>query len=205
MTGPIVDAKTSQEVEKLLERSGALKTGHFQLSSGLHSDRYCQCASLFEDAAAASLIAKMMRDHLPRDLRADVVLAPAMGAVLWGYELSRALGCRSIFAERVDGQFALRRGFALSPGERVIIAEDVVTTGKSALELMPLLEAAGAEVVAFASVVDRSKGTFEPGPPAYALCRLAFNTWTQEECPMDKAGMPLDSPGSRRLSQGGGR
>jgi orotate phosphoribosyltransferase len=195
--GPIVDPDVSPEVERLLERTGALLTGHFKLSSGLHSDRYCQCARLFEDPAAGGTVAKLMRDVLPRNLRAQTVLAPALGGVVWGYELARALGARALFAERVDGAFVLRRGFALREGERVLLAEDVVTTGTSVMELMPLVQQAGAEVVGFAAVVDRSKGSFAPGPPVYALCRLQFNTWAPEDCPMDKAGMPLDKPGSR--------
>jgi len=203
--GPIVDPAISLEVEKLLERVGALMTGHFRLSSGLHSDRYCQCARLFEDPAAAAMVAKLMRDSLPRAIRAQVVLAPALGGVLWGYELARALGARSVFAERgADGAFALRRGFELREGDRVVIAEDVITTGKSALEVVPLVREAGAEVVAFAAVVDRSRGTFDASAtsggvsaPAYALCELQFRTWEPGECPMDAAGIPLDKPGSR--------
>jgi len=176
-----------------------LLTGHFELSSGLHSDRYCQCAKLFEDPAAAAMIAGLMRDSLPRDIRASAILAPAIGGILWGYELARALGARSLFAERgPHGSFEMRRGFGIEPGERVIVAEDVITTGKSAMEVVPLIEAAEAEVVAFAAVVDRSQGTFaSPVAPAYALCELQFNTWDPDQCPMDRAGIPIDKPGSR--------
>ncbi len=199
-----VDPAISVEVEKLLERTGALLNGHFKLSSGLHSDRYCQCAKLFEDPAAGAMVAKLMRDSLPRKLRVDVVLAPALGGVVWGYELARALVVRSIFAERKDGEFALRRGFQLEPGDRVLLAEDVITTGKSVKELLPLVEQAGAEVVGYATVVDRSKGAFDAGTNAqgqpigaWGLCELHFNTWTEEECPLVKAGIPVDKPGSR--------
>lgn len=199
-----VDPAISVEVEKLLERTGALLNGHFKLSSGLHSDRYCQCAKLFEDPAAGGMVAKLMRDSLPRKLRVDVVLAPALGGVIWGYELARACGARSLFAERKDGEFALRRGFALQEGEHVLLAEDVITTGKSVKELLPIIEEAGAIPVGFAAVVDRSRGTFDPGQNregkpigAWALCELHFNTWPESECPLVKAGIPIEKPGSR--------
>jgi len=199
-----VDPAISLEVEKLLERTGALLNGHFKLSSGLHSDRYCQCAKLFEDPAAGGMVAKLMRDTLPRKLRVDVVMAPALGGVVWGYELARACGARSIFAERVDGEFALRRGFQLREGEHVLLAEDVITTGKSVKELLPLIERAGALPVGFAAVVDRSRGTFDAGQNhdgkpigAWALCELHFNTWSEDECPLVKAGIPVEKPGSR--------
>ena len=199
-----VDPAISVEVEKLLERTGALLNGHFKLSSGLHSDRYCQCAKLFEDPAAGGMVAKLMRDSLPRKLRIDTVLAPALGGVVWGYELARACGARSMFAERKDGEFSLRRGFRLEPGEHVLLAEDVITTGKSVKELLPLVEEAGAIVVGYATVGDRSRGEFEPGANskgdrvgAWGLCELHFNTWTEEDCPLVKAGIPVEKPGSR--------
>lgn len=200
--GPIVDPAISHSVEKLLERVGAIQTGHFVLSSGLHSDRYCQCARLFEDPAAAAMIAKLMRDSLPRNLRVQAVLGPAMGGVIWAYELARELGARAVFCERPKGAsegFELRRGFRLEPGERVLLAEDVITTGKSVLEAVPLVQAADAELLGFACVVDRSRGAFDPGlgVPTWALCELEFKTWAADECPMDKAGMPIDKPGSR--------
>jgi orotate phosphoribosyltransferase len=200
--GPIIDPAISHEVEKLLERMGALQTGHFVLSSGLHSDRYCQCARLFEDPAAATMVARLMKESMPRNVRVQTVLGPAMGGVIWAYELARELGARALFCERPKGKaegFELRRGFSLEPGERVLLAEDVITTGKSVLEAVPLVEEAGAELVGFASVVDRSRGTFEPGlgVPVWALCQLEFRTWPADECPMDAAGMPIDKPGSR--------
>ncbi len=199
-TGPIVDPAVSVSVEKLLERQHALLTGHFALSSGKHSDRYCQCARLFEDPAAGATVAKLMRDTLPRTLRPQAVLAPALGGVLWGYELARELGARSLFAERdANGTMTLRRGFHLEPGERVVLAEDVITTGKSVSELLPLIEQADADPLAIAAVVDRSKGSFQAprNIKTYALCELQFNVWEPEDCPMCKAGMPIDKPGSR--------
>jgi orotate phosphoribosyltransferase len=200
--GPIVDPAISHSVEKLLERVGAIQTGHFVLSSGLHSDRYCQCARLFEDPAAAAMVARLMKESLPRNARIQTVLGPAMGGVIWAYELARELGARALFCERAKGAsegFQLRRGFRVEPGERVLIAEDVITTGKSVLEAVPVVREVGAELVGFACVVDRSRGSFDPGlgVPTWALCELEFRTWPAEECPMDAAGLPIDRPGSR--------
>lgn len=191
-------------VRAMLEESGALQTGHFVLSSGLHSDRYCQCAALFEDPAraarAAELMAELVRATGPAP---DAVLAPAIGGVLWGYELARALGCRSIFAERPapNEPLALRRGFAIRPGERVLLAEDVVTTGGSVLELPPLLGRAGAEVAAVCTVVDRSGGRFGARVadrfPAFALLDLHFDVYEPSNLPAWLAERPVEKPGSR--------
>lgn len=204
-------------VEAMLRETHALLQGHFLLSSGLHSDRYCQCAKLLEHPDKAERCARMMRD-LVGALRVDVVLAPALGGVVWGYELARALGdggrgggVRSIFAERdASRSFSLRRGFALRPGERVLIAEDVVTTGKSVLELTPLVEAGGATIVGYASIVDRSGGKFRGGDaggagggggaggvPYWSLIGLEFETFDPGACPMCAAGTPAVKPGSR--------
>lgn len=192
---------TQDDVLAMLERAGALKRGHFLLSSGLHSDRYCQCATLFEhpeigDQAARWIAAKI------GTLEIDTVLAPALGGVLWGYDLARVLGVRSLFAEREAGKpFTLRRGFALQPGERVLLAEDVVTTGKSVSELLPIVEAAGAKAVGFAAVVDRSGGNFQPpnGIPLFSLVKLDFQTYEPSNCPLCKQGIPAEKPGSRAL------
>ncbi|CAN5402295.1 orotate phosphoribosyltransferase [soil metagenome] len=185
-------------VNELLEKAGALKTGHFLLSSGLHSDRYCQCATLFEQPAMAEEVARLMIGNLPNGFHVDVVLTPAIGGILWGYELARVLGARSIFAERKPGEpFALRRSFSLSPGERVLLAEDVVTTGKSVLELVPLVEAAGAQIAGYAAIADRSHGKFQPPQPLFALTKLQFNTYEPAKCPLCAAGIPVEKPGSR--------
>ncbi len=183
-----------------MQQCGALKTGHFQLSSGLHSDRYCQCATLFEHPKLGGQLAELMAKEWGSE-KIDTVLAPALGGVLWGYDLARALGARSLFAERsaaTGEKFTLRRGFALAPGERVLLAEDVVTTGGSIMELVPLVEAAGATVVAFASVADRSGGKFNPGAPFKALVKLEFETYEPSACPMCAARTPIDKPGSRK-------
>lgn len=200
------------DIHGILEEAGALKRGHFQLSSGLHSDRYCQCAALFERPDLASQLAETLGARIASVTTPDVVLAPALGGILWGYELARALGAisgrpvRSLFAERSDGgRFELRRGFAIHPGERVLLAEDVVTTGGSVLELAPLIERAGGAIAGFAVVADRSRGGFDPGPsrPVFALTTLDFQTWDPASCPMCAKRLPIDKPGSRRHAHEG--
>jgi orotate phosphoribosyltransferase len=183
----------------ILIKNNALCYGHFVLSSGLHSDQYCQCARLFENPADAGQIAAKAAAHWNND-QIDVVVAPALGGILWGYELARALGVRTIFAERDANQkFALRRGFDLEPGTRVLLAEDVVTTGGSVMELVPLMEEAGAEVCGIASIVDRSGGKFQPEYKFNALVELDAKTWTPEECPLCRAGSIAVKPGSRKI------
>lgn len=188
-----------ERVMQLLAASGAVRQGHFLLSSGLHSDRYCQCAALFEDPRIGNEVAWLMANQLQAaNLSPDTVLAPALGGVVWGYALAAAMGARSLFAERPDGStFALRRGFELKQGERVLLAEDVVTTGKSVQELVPIVQAAGAVVVGFAAVADRSGGKFAPGAPFFSLVQLDFQTWKAEECPLCAAGGTAVKPGSR--------
>lgn len=183
----------------LLEEAGAIKKGHFLLSSGLRSDRYCQCATLFENPVYGAKVAQLMAAIvLKNNHQPQVVLAPALGAVLWGYELAKALGIRTIFAERPDGKtFELRRGFEIHKGERVLLAEDVITTGGSISEMVPLVEQAGAIVEGFCCVADRSKGAFNPAQPFYSLVKLEFQTWTAETDPLAKQGSTPIKPGSR--------
>ena len=191
---------TQARTEELLAQTGALKTGHFLLSSGLHSDRYCQCAALFEQPRVAEELTHLMGSVLPKDLGVQTVLTPAIGGILWGYELAKLLGAKSLFAEREPGgPFMLRRGFFLEKGERVLLAEDVVTTGKSVQELLPLIEAAGAVVVGYAAIADRSAGKFQPAQPFWALARLDFKTYKAEDCPMCAAGGKAVKPGSRAI------
>lgn len=188
----------AEETRALLEEAGALKRGHFVLSSGLHSDRYCQCAALFERPEIAAKVAALMKRLLPASLRVDVVLSPALGGVLWGYELARVLGCRNVFAERQPGAaFELKRGFDLRAGERVLLAEDVVTTGGSVSELAPLVRSAGADLVGFAVIADRSRGAFKPAAPVFALTELDFETFKPDALPERLRAIPAVKPGSR--------
>lgn len=204
MSNKAIHASASEALI-ILERTDALRRGHFVLSSGLHSDRYCQCARVLEYPDHAARLATLMADRL-HPLKADTVLAPALGGIVWGFTLAGAIGARSLFAERAPGeQFALRRGFELKPRERVLLAEDVVTTGGSVMELVPLVESAGASVVGFSAIADRSAGRFLPSCPFHALVQLDFQTYQPDACPMCRAGTPIEKPGSRRDAACGDR
>ncbi len=187
--------KTS-ELESLLESSGALRRGHFQLSSGLHSPAYVQCALLLEEPARArrvgAALAAIVAAHSP-----ESVLAPALGGVIIGHEVAAALGVPFRFVERLGERLALRRGFALRAGERVVVVEDVVTTGKSTRETATLAEQAGAEVVAIGSIIDRAAGLHGFDRPFSALLQLGFPTYAADSCPLCADGPPAVKPGSR--------
>jgi orotate phosphoribosyltransferase len=188
------------DVVRLFRECGALLEGHFLLSSGMHSPCYLQCARvLMEPARAtrlgAALIAKLRRE-LP-GLEVDAVLAPALGGVVLGYELARQLGVRSLFVERDGGRFALRRGFTLERGCRVLVAEDVVTTGLSSRECMDCAIAEGAAVVAACCLIDRSGGRADLGVPLVALAELDLPVYPPDRLPPELAGRPAVKPGSR--------
>lgn len=191
---------TQDDVLKMFKDRGALLSGHFKLTSGLHSDSYLQCALLLQygcdaDRLGAELARKIKaqsKDKLP-----SAVVTPAIGGIVMGYVIARALGIRSIFAERVDGQFILRRGFALAPGEDVIVAEDVITTGGSVREVATLVENSGAHVAGFASLAERGESDSHFPAPKHVLLRLPLVTYSPDNCPMCKAGTPLVKPGSR--------
>jgi len=186
-------------LEQQLLREDALLRGHFRLSSGLHSDTYVQCARyLRRPALAAPAAAALAAQVEAAGLKPDVVVGPAMGGVVIGYELARQLGVPGIFTERdADGQMTLRRGFTIEPGERVVIAEDVVTTGKSTLEVASLLRSMGAEVLAVASLIDRTDGKGGLNFPHFALLSVRAATFAPENCPLCAAGLPVVKPGSR--------
>ncbi len=187
------------KVMQLFERSGAVMKGHFILTSGLHSDTYMQCAKLFEFGDISDDLCAMAADKVKK-YNADVVVAPATGAIIFGYELSKKLGVPNMFAERgKDGKFALRRGFELKPGSNVIIAENVVTTGGSVKEVIDLVHELGSHVAAVVEVVDRSGGKVDFGVPNESLLTIDVKTYDPEECPMCKAGTPAVKPGSKGL------
>lgn len=185
---------TAEELLERLKRAGALVDGHFRLSSGRHSDRYLQCALLLQYPADARALGDALA-ALVRRLKPDTVLSPALGGVIIGHEVARALDIRAIFAERDDGALVLRRGFRLRSNERVLVVEDVVTTGGSTRETMALARAAGSEVVGVAALVDRGGAQFDV--PFHALLRLPLPTWAPEVCPLCARGLPLVKPGSR--------
>jgi orotate phosphoribosyltransferase len=185
----------SSAVIALFRESGALLEGHFKLSSGLHSPGYLQCALVLQHPAHAEALGRALGDQL-RGLGATVVLSPAMGGLIIGHEVGRALGVRAIFAERQDGQMTLRRGFSLAPGDRVVIIEDVVTTGRSTRETMDVVTG-GAAVVGAGSIIDRSSGAAELGVPFRTLASLALPAYAPEACPLCAEGRPITKPGSR--------
>jgi orotate phosphoribosyltransferase len=182
-------------IDELIE-TGSYLTGHFRLSSGLHSDRYLQCARLLmwperAERAGRALAAKLA------SVSPQAVVSPAIGGIVIGHEVARALGVRALFAERKDGRFVLRRGFSLSPGERVVVVEDVFTTGGSTREVCASVEAAGGTVSAVGSIVDRG---LPPGAfpvPAASLLSLDVPSWPESHCPLCARGVALDTPGSR--------
>jgi orotate phosphoribosyltransferase len=186
---------TPEEAEGLFERTGAMLAGHFLLSSGRHSDRYVQKARVLEDPVAAMLLAREIASWFER---IEAVVAPAVGAIALGFAVASVAGARSLFAEREAGRMTLRRGFALSPGERTLVVEDVVTTGASAREVWDLVGALGAERLGVAALIDR---TAVPPPfPLRAVLRVEAGTWEPSACPSCARGVPLDSPGSRHLA-----
>ena len=187
---------TRDELLDLYRRSGALLEGHFRLTSGLHSSGYLQCALVLQHPQHAEALGRAIADRV-RDLRTTVVLSPALGGVVIGHEVGRALGVRAIFAERQDGALSLRRGFTLDPGDRVLVVEDVMTTGGSTRETMLVAKAAGGQVVGAASIVDRSGGTISFDVPFAALLAIALPTYEPEKCPLCAQGLPVVKPGSR--------
>ena len=179
--------------------AGALLEGHFILSSGLRSPKYLQCARVLMDGARAERLATALAAKLPANIRGriDAVVSPAMGGVIIGHEMGRALGKPAMFVERPHGTFELRRGFRLSPGRRVLMMEDVVTTGLSSREAIAAIRAAGGEVVAAAALVDRSNGTADLGVPFYPLIRIDVPSYDADDLPPDLAAIPPMKPGSR--------
>ncbi len=177
-------------------RVGALLEGHFRLTSGLHSPGYLQCALVLQHPDLAEACGAAIAGPV-RDLDVRAVISPAIGGIVIGQETGRALGVRAVFAERQDGALTLRRGFTLAPGERVLVVEDVVTTGGSTRETIEVARAAGAEVVAAASVIDRSGGRMQLDVPYFALAEVSLPTYDPASCPMCAAGQPVVKPGSR--------
>lgn len=195
---------TDDEILAEFRAADALLQGHFLLSSGRHSEYYLQCARVLMDTERAGRLASALAAKLPRDLRQaiDIVVSPAMGGVIIGHEMGRALGKPAIFVERPTGTFELRRGFAIPAGAKILMVEDVVTTGLSSREAMDAVRAAGGEVVAEAALVDRSAGSnIDLGVPFYPLVAINFPTYAENELPPELAGTPAIKPGSRARSR----
>ena len=190
---------TRDEVLDLFRRSGALLEGHFRLTSGLHSPGYLQCALVLAQPESAELLGRALAEHV-RGVRTTVVLSPAIGGIVIGHEVARALGVRALFAERQDGSLMLRRGFTLSERDRVLVVEDVLTTGGSTRETMDVARAAGAQVVGAASIVNRGGGAVKFDVPLESLLEYSLPTYEPEKCPLCAKGLPVVTPGSRQVT-----
>jgi len=192
---------TEDEILSEFRSVDALLEGHFLLSSGRHSAYYLQCARLLMNPERAGRIALALTQKMPRELRNEIeaVISPAMGGLIIGHEMGRALGVDAMFVERPDGVFGLRRGFSIAPGTKILMMEDVVTTGLSSREAIAAIEAAGGHVIAAGAVVDRSAGTVDLGVPFFPLIQLNFPTYAPYELPPELAATEAVKPGSRKL------
>ncbi|MFA5255981.1 MAG: orotate phosphoribosyltransferase [Candidatus Omnitrophota bacterium] len=188
---------TEKEVLRLFEKFGALLKGHFKLSSGLHSEKYLQCALILQHPDIAEKLSKALVNKFS-SRKIDVVIGPALGGVTLAYEAARALGVRGLFTERQDGKMVLRRGFSISKGEKVLVVEDVVTTGGSTKEVIELVKSFGADIVGVGSIIDRSVSGIDFGVPFESLAKIDVETFEEDKCPLCKKEMPVTKPGSRR-------
>lgn len=186
-----------EEIIDILKKSGALLTGHFQLRSGLHSDHFFQAALLLQYPDKAEIVCKHLAESFA-GTKIETVISPAVGGLIVGQEMARALGCRAIFADKEDGQLVLKRGFTLAPGEKVLVAEDVVTKGGRVQQTIDLVRSFGADVVGVAVIVDRSGKQAKFDVPAfYSALELDLPTFEPDKCPLCAKGMPIDRPGSK--------
>ena len=190
---------TDEEILSEFRASEALLEGHFKLSSGRHSGYYLQCARVLMNAERAGNLARALVQKIPREVRSqiDVVVSPAMGGLIIGHEMGRALGRDAMFLERPDGVFHLRRGFRLEPGAKVLMVEDVVTTGLSSREAIEAVAREGGEVIAECSLVDRSNGEADLGVPFFPLIDINFPSYAEDQVPDELAAIPVTKPGSR--------
>jgi orotate phosphoribosyltransferase len=193
---------TEDEILSEFRAAGALLEGHFVLSSGLHSPRYLQCARVLMDPARASRLASSLAHSIPREIKSklEIVVSPAMGGIIIGHEMGRSLGLEAIFLERPTGSFELRRGFTVKPGQKVLLVEDVVTTGLSSREAIKAVEEAGGEVIAAAALVDRSNGGADFGIPFFPLIQIAVPAYAADALPPELAEIPAEKPGSRKAA-----
>jgi orotate phosphoribosyltransferase len=190
---------TRDELRDLFRRSGALLEGHFRLTSGLHSSGYLQCALVLQHPEHAEALGRAIADRT-RSLRPTAVLSPALGGVVIGHEVGRALGVRALFAERQDGELTLRRGFVIAENDRVLVVEDVLTTGGSTRETMQVARASGGQVVGAASIVNRSGGRAAFDVPFASLLDVDLPTYEPDQCPLCAKGLPVIKPGSRPVA-----
>lgn len=189
-----------ERVIEILKTVGALQEGHFRLTSGRHSDRYFQCAKIFQEAQYSEELCAALAEKF-KDAEVDLVIGPAIGAVIMSYEMGRQLGVRNIFAERENGAMSIRRGFFVPQGARVLVVEDVVTTGGSVREVIDLVRETGGEVIGVGSIVDRTGGKIDFGVPYASVVSFDVVSYEEEECPLCKQGLPIVKPGSRQISK----
>lgn len=186
-----------KDIIDIFKKWGGMLEGHFLLTSGLHSDRYLQCALVLQDPTVAELLCRKLAAKIPQT-KVDIVIGPALGGVTLAYEMARQLGALALFTERENGRMTLRRGFKIPPGAKVLVVEDVVTTGGSVREVMKVVKDLGGQVAGVASLVDRSNGRVELGYPLYSLLALEVVSYKPEECPLCEKGLPVVKPGSRK-------
>ena len=192
----------TQDVLNEFRDAGALREGHFVLSSGLHSPVFLQKNLVFMQTDRCERLCKALADKIVATVGpADVAISPAVGGIMPGYETARHLGVPSMYVEREGGQFKLRRGFSVEPGQKVVMVEDIVTTGLSSRECIAAIQAAGGEVVAAACIVDRSGGKADVGVPLIALASLEVPAYPADALPPELAAVPVEDPGSRRLAK----
>ncbi len=187
-----------ERVLEILKEAGVLLEGHFLLTSGRHSNRYLQCAKIFQNTRYSEELCADLAEQF-KDKGVELVIGPAIGAIQMSYEVSRHLGVRNIFAERENGVMTLRRSFEIAPGQKVLVVEDVVTTGGSVREVIDLVRECGGEVVGVGVVVDRTGGKIDFGVPLSSVISLDVTSYEADECPLCKEGLPLVKPGSRAL------
>lgn len=189
---------STEDILKIFKETGALLEGHFLLTSGLHSSKYFQCAKVLQYPEYAELLSKQIARHFYTS-EVELVVAPAIGGIIVGYEVARQLEARNIFAERESGVMKLRRGFGIKPGERVLVCEDVVTTGGSVFEVIELVKKAGGQLIGVGCIVDRSGGKIDFGVRFSSVIKLEVPTFKPEECPLCKEGIEIEKPGSRGI------
>jgi orotate phosphoribosyltransferase len=186
-----------EEILKIFTDTEAMLTGHFRLTSGKHSDRYFQCAQVLQYPRYCEILCRELAERY-QDVKIDTVIGPAMGGITISYEVARILGARSLFTERENGLMTLRRGFTMQPGEKILVVEDVITTGGSVMEVIKLVRNAGGDVVGAGVLVDRSNGQVDLGVRTEALLVTSVVTYEPEDCPLCKEGIPAVKPGSRK-------
>ncbi|MDP4174234.1 MAG: orotate phosphoribosyltransferase [Bacteroidota bacterium] len=191
---------TDNETMEIFLKTGALLQGHFLLTSGRHSNQYFQCAKVLQYMNYTELICNKIADYF-KNYEIDTVIAPAIGGIVVGQEVARQLGKKSIFAEREDKNLTLRRGFSIQPGEKVLVCEDVVTTGGSVFEVIDIVRENGGEVVGVGMIVDRSNGNVLFGVPQVSALKLDVVSYSPNECPLCKENIPVVKPGSRKISK----